>query len=325
MFRNLIFDWSGTLCDDLALTLEATNYVFSRYGCEALDVEAFRAEFQLPYPEYYAWKIPNATMEELEGYYRYAFDRAASSIRLLPHARAFMDFCRSRGIRCFVLTSMDSNAFDQQVREQGLFDYFEHIHSGIRNKEHYIPSLMAQHNLVPAETAFIGDMQHDIYAAHCAGITSIGVLTGYNNAEQLSVAKPQLTVPTLAELQSLMERFPARQKECISLNGLQFSCHIGVPDEERASAQLLSADITITPKRAFSEMEDDITATICYATLTEALIAKAQEEPTKLIESLAHKLARCCVEDFAAQSAEVTLYKQILPQMKSSSVTTSYP
>ena len=31
MFKNLLFDWSGTLCDDLALTLEATNYVLSQY------------------------------------------------------------------------------------------------------------------------------------------------------------------------------------------------------------------------------------------------------------------------------------------------------
>lgn len=28
MFKNLIFDWSGTLVDDLALTLDASNYVF---------------------------------------------------------------------------------------------------------------------------------------------------------------------------------------------------------------------------------------------------------------------------------------------------------
>ena len=32
MFKNIIFDWSGTLVDDLALTLDASNYVFSQYG-----------------------------------------------------------------------------------------------------------------------------------------------------------------------------------------------------------------------------------------------------------------------------------------------------
>ena len=37
MFKNLIFDWSGTLVDDLALTLDASNYVFSQYGKPCMD------------------------------------------------------------------------------------------------------------------------------------------------------------------------------------------------------------------------------------------------------------------------------------------------
>lgn len=32
MFKNIIFDWSGTLVDDLALTLDASNYVFPNTG-----------------------------------------------------------------------------------------------------------------------------------------------------------------------------------------------------------------------------------------------------------------------------------------------------
>ena len=51
MFKNLIFDWSGTLVDDLALTLDASNYVFSQYGKPCMDRDEFRAEFQLPYPD----------------------------------------------------------------------------------------------------------------------------------------------------------------------------------------------------------------------------------------------------------------------------------
>ena len=240
MFRNLIFDWSGTLCDDLALTLEATNYVLSQYGKDALNREQFRDEFQLPYPDYYAWKTPGASLTDLEKYYRHAFDNAVTQVTIIPHAKEFLEFCRSRGIRCFILTSMDPRAFDEQARYLGLKDYFEHIHSGVRNKEEYIYTLLRQHQLNPADTAFIGDMQHDIHAAHCAGIIGIGVLTGYNNAAQLSVSNPDLTVPHLGALQSLMERSgtrPAAATDTIHVNGLEFSCHIGVPAEERATPQ----------------------------------------------------------------------------------------
>ncbi len=328
MFRNLIFDWSGTLCDDLALTIEATNHVFDHFKRPRLDVESFRAEFYLPYPQYYETKIPEASMEELEDLYRYAFDRAVTTVKLLPHARRFMSFCAAQGIRCFILTSMDSKAFALQVEETGLAPYFEHIHSGIRNKEIYIGQLMEQHGLIPDETAFIGDMSHDIDAAHCASITGIGVLTGYNNAQQLVAASPELIVPDLKALQGLMQRAAVAQPVAydeILLNELRFDCHIGVPDEERATPQTLWANITLATPARFSEMSDGLEKTICYDTLTQALIRCAQQEPTCLIETLAHKLARCCVEDFGARHATVELHKTILPQMKTSAVRTTYP
>lgn len=328
MFRNLIFDWSGTLCDDLALTLEATNYVLAQYNRPALTRDAFRNEFQLPYPEYYAWKTPEARLVDLEKYYRHAFDHAVTQVTVIPHARAFLDFCRSRGIRCFILTSMDPRAFDEQARFLGLKEYFEHIHSGVRNKEEYIYNVLNQHHLNPADTAFIGDMQHDINAAHSAGIIGIGVLTGYNNAAQLAAATPDLTVPHLGALQSLMERSgpsPAtnRAGDTICINGLEINCCIGVPEEERAEPQRLVANVSLTPPTTFAGMQEDIDQTINYDALARHLIALAQEQPTILLETLCHRLATACVQDFGATSATVELHKFILPFTQSVSVRSS--
>ena len=323
MFRNLIFDWSGTLCDDMALTIEATNYVLAQYDRAPLDRAAFRAEFQLPYPDYYATKIPEARLEDLENYYRKAFAASQVGVTIIPHAREFVQWCRSRGIRCFILTSMDPKAFLEQATLLGMYDYFEHIHSGIHNKEHYIATLMQQHGLKPEETAFIGDMQHDIRAAHCAGITGIGVLTGYNNPTQLAEAAPELTVPNLAALRKLMATAPAPAADTIHLNKLELSCCIGVPAEERATPQRLTANITLTPPCSFAGMAEDIARTIDYHALSLRLEALVQEQPTVLLETLAHKLATCCVQEFGAISATVELHKYILPQLASTAVRTT--
>lgn len=321
MFKNLLFDWSGTLCDDMALTIEATNYVLAQYGREPLDRKAFRAEFQLPYPDYYAWKTPEAQLEDLEAHYRYAFGKSHTKVTPIPHAMAFMRFCRERGIRCFTLTSMDPKAFEEQSKELGFFDFFEHIHSGIHNKEHYIPTLMRQHGLKPEETAFIGDMQHDMRAAHCAGVTGIGVLTGYNNAEQLAEAEPDLTVPNLSCLQRLMERNTvAPAGECIRINALELQCRIGVPEEERATPQRLTADVRITVPHTFRAMEEDITRTIDYYALSRRLQTLAAERPYVLVETLAQALADACTQEFGACTATVELHKYILPDTRSVSV-----
>ena len=324
MFRNILFDWSGTLCDDLALTIECTNYVLGVYGLEPLNETSFRAEFQLPYPTYYAHKTPGVPLEEIEAHYRHVLANPQSRVTVLPHAREFLEFCAASGIRCFILSSMDSKAFAEQAKELGVDHFFEGIHTGILNKEAHIHALMQQHGLRAADTAFIGDMQHDMHAAHCAGVFAVGVLTGYNNATQLHEAAPDVVVPHLGMLQQLMQRSaPARplRREKVSLHGLSFECCLGVPEAERATPQALKADITITPRCAFADMADDLARTIDYDALAQSLISLAQAEPTCLLETLAHKLAAHCVQDWGAAEAEVRLHKFILPNTASVSAT----
>lgn len=322
MFKNLLFDWSGTLCDDMALTIEATNYVLAQYGREPLDRRSFREEFQLPYPEYYAWKTPEAKLEDLENHYRYAFGKSHTPVTPIPHAMEFMRFCKAQGIRCFTLTSMDPKAFVEQSKALGFHDFFEHIHSGIHNKEHYIPTLMRQHGLRPEETAFIGDMQHDMRAAHCAGVTAIGVLTGYNSPAQLAEAEPDITVPHLGCLRDLLERSNAAAVgESIRLHGLELMSRIGVPDEERAEPQRLTADITLQVPTPFRAMGEDISRTVDYFALATRITELADERPYVLLETLAQCIADCCTQEFAATAAAVELHKYIMPNTVSVSVT----
>src|SRR5438270_555917 len=43
VIRNIIFDWSGTLVDDLPAVWKATNSVFVQAQCPELTLEQFRA------------------------------------------------------------------------------------------------------------------------------------------------------------------------------------------------------------------------------------------------------------------------------------------
>ena len=69
-----------------------------------------------------------------------------------------------------------------------------------------------ENQLVPEETLFIGDMQHDIETARYGGIHSCAVLTGYNTLEQLREAKPDLIVEHLGELLHILEQDDMRLK-----------------------------------------------------------------------------------------------------------------
>jgi phosphoglycolate phosphatase-like HAD superfamily hydrolase/ADP-ribose pyrophosphatase YjhB (NUDIX family) len=206
MFRNLIFDWSGTLVDDLGPVIEATNFVLSKYGIGPMDREAFRRKFRLPYREFYDEILPGVALEELEQHFRPAFHGATAQTFVLPHAREKLDWCRGLGIRTFVLTSMDATAFDGQLTQFGLKGHFEATYAGVLDKRDVIHRILETHGLDPQETAFVGDMTHDVETAKHAGISSIAVLTGYNHAEVLAAVRPDITVPDLGVLRTILER-----------------------------------------------------------------------------------------------------------------------
>lgn len=206
MFRNLIFDWSGTLVDDLGPVIEATNAVLGKYDVPPFDRESFRRHFRLPYREFYTEILPHVPLEELEAHFRPAFDAALTPVTVLPHAREKLEWCAASGIRTFVLTSMDSTAFERQMDDFGLRDLFEATYSGVLDKREVIHQILETHGLNPNETAFVGDMTHDVETARHGGVSSIAVLTGYNHPEILASVRPDLTVPDLGALRELLDR-----------------------------------------------------------------------------------------------------------------------
>ena len=69
-----------------------------------------------------------------------------------------------------------------------------------------IHQILSENSLLPDETLFIGDMEHDIETSRHGGIASCAVLTGYNSLEQLREARPDLIVEHLGELKVILER-----------------------------------------------------------------------------------------------------------------------
>ncbi len=225
MFRNLIFDWSGTLVDDLGPVIEATNAVLVPYGIPAFDRETFRRAFRLPYREFYHDLLPHIPLDELEARFRPAFDAAITPVTILPHAREKLDWCRALGIRTFVCTSMDAIAFQRQLEDLDLAGHFEATYASVLDKREVIHQILATHKLDPTETAFIGDMTHDIDTARHGGVASIAVLTGYQHAEVLATARPDVTVPDLGVLKNLLERRSSRQGPVSTVGALIHDGH----------------------------------------------------------------------------------------------------
>lgn len=312
MIRNLILDWSGTLVDDFSATLEATNVVFQSYGKPGFTAEKFRRDFRLPYPEFYQEFLPEHSLEELEVTFKKAFLEAEGLVQPLSPTLGFLREATRKGLRLIVLSSMNEEALLRQAASFGLQDYFEAIYGGVLDKREKMGEVTARHGLVRSETAYVGDMVHDIHAAQAGGLVSVAVLSGYDPVDRLAKASPQVILPNVSELPALCAGAPAKLRADIVVNKLRFPVLIGVPDEERAKEQDIKVSLAIETPHGISGLGDEIEETIDYYEVTEAIKKLAGERPRKLIETLAEEIAVLVIERFGAQAVRVAVEKPIL-------------
>ena len=133
-YQNWIFDWSGTLVDDLAMVLDATNHVLAKYGKGEIGREDFRMSFRLPYAGYYEEILPGIPLAELEDHFREGFAHSEASgvtSPLLPYALEFLECLHSKDKRMFILSSMDAAAFERHAVELGIDHFFEATYAGL--------------------------------------------------------------------------------------------------------------------------------------------------------------------------------------------------
>jgi dihydroneopterin aldolase len=104
-----------------------------------------------------------------------------------------------------------------------------------------------------------------------------------------------------------------KSSDQIIIRGLRISCHIGVPDEERAHSQDLLVNVTLFPVESTQPLEDDIQRTVDYYAVALRLEAIAKEKPRKLIETLAEDFVSAVFAEFSVSAVTIEIEKFILP------------
>ena len=203
-FKNFIFDWSGTLVDDLGPVLDSTNKVFNHFGKPSFTREKFCSEFSLPFKNFYERFLPDISMPELELLYTKFFNESEEKVKLLEGSRDLLDVFKKSKINTYLLSSIQKQHFENQAAELGLLNMFNRVYTEALDKRDWISKLLKDNCLKQEETVFIGDMQHDIETAQFAGVYSVAVLTGYNSREMLEESSPDLIVNNLMEFKELI-------------------------------------------------------------------------------------------------------------------------
>ena len=201
MIKNIIFDWSGTLSNDMLLVYEAVMKVFDYFKVNRISLDEFRSSYTLPYMDHAKKFGITADKETLDGVFAQHF-RNSGFPQPLPGVELVLQQLKSSGKKMIVLSSHRQEFLEEEAARffSGHSVYFLKLFGSIHNKEEAILPVIKEVNFIPSETLIVGDTEHDIRAGHKVGLFTAAVLTGYRPKEKLALAKPHFVLNDLSEL-----------------------------------------------------------------------------------------------------------------------------
>jgi len=190
--KAIIWDWNGTLLNDVDICITAMNIVLSRRNLKAIDRNIYADIFTFPVRNYYEncgfdfsredFEVP--AMEFIKLYHEYL-----PQAKLHSCANDVLENFKSLGLKQFVLSAMEHQSLLKSLEDNGIYNFFEHI-NGIDN--HYAHSklemgkeLLEKIPFEKNEILMIGDTLHDKDVSQGLGIDFVLVANGHQSEVRL--------------------------------------------------------------------------------------------------------------------------------------------
>lgn len=188
---HLVWDWNGTLLDDVALVVAATNATFVRLGGREVTVEEHRRHFARPVAAYYARILGRPVDDEefaaLDEAFHVAYRAGLDACGLATDAREAM---AAWGGTQSLLSMYFHDDLVELVRRYGLGGALERV-DGRRalvdggSKAPYLAAHLAAIGAAPGNTVLVGDTDDDAEAARAVGAAVVLYAGGITDEARL--------------------------------------------------------------------------------------------------------------------------------------------
>lgn len=185
--RHLIWDWNGTLFDDLEIVVASVNVSLRRLDAPPIEVETYRSVYQRPLHRFYenllGRPVPAEEFRSIDDDFHAAYHALLDQARLTVDARRAVEMAAEAGHTQSVLSMWWHDRLVPAVRFFGLESHMLAVdgHRGTpgESKEHHLAGHVAQlGRLFPQvvqrdSMVVIGDVTDDADAARAVGVQCV--------------------------------------------------------------------------------------------------------------------------------------------------------
>ncbi len=192
--KTVIWDFNGTILDDLDLCLGIENEMLAKRGMKSgYTPEEYKEMFGFPVIEYYyklGYTFEDESYDEISVEFNRMYDAGFDTCTLVDGFEELISESLKKGYRNVILSASRQEALDDQCRKLGIDSCFDEI-LGMDNmlatsKTKMAQRWMEQSDVNPEECLYIGDTDHDLDTAKALGIDNcILVSCGHQSYERL--------------------------------------------------------------------------------------------------------------------------------------------
>ncbi len=207
--ETIVWDWNGTLLNDVALCQHTINRMLKKRGLPTLDHEQYQRVFQFPIIEYYrkaGFDFEKESFETLAKEYMEYYQPHSVACTLHAHALDVLEQLAKEGKHQVLLSASRLDLLQEQLTHYPLSSCFEQV-LGIsdyyaRSKVQIAQRFVMESKQDRESIVFIGDSVHDYEVAKAAGCACVLIANGHEHKEKL-LQCDCLTIDRIEELPTL--------------------------------------------------------------------------------------------------------------------------
>ncbi|KVN07013.1 MULTISPECIES: HAD family hydrolase [unclassified Burkholderia] len=224
--EHVVFDWNGTLIDDIDLAVLSVNRCGERFGVPPVTRERYRALFGFPIADFYAalgFDFSTTPFAMIVRHYLESFDPQVAECKLHEGALDLLDAARVAGVGVSILSASHRDILLDTLDAKGLRGRFAQIVglSDNRATSKVVEAAQLQQTLnrPPERTLYVGDTLHDYEVSRSIGWQTVLVSTGHQDVQRLRGSGARVCAGLADLLAQLAPAWRTRDDERSARNG----------------------------------------------------------------------------------------------------------
>lgn len=190
-YSLVIWDFNGTLIDDVEAALGAVNDMLIKREQPQIDIAKYKSAVDIPIWKFYETVfLPDTitqdeAIEEFEiGYNKYLCDEP-----LMDGAKDLLEYFSSRGTKQIVLSASHVNKVKSRLAELDILHFFHKVlgrnDDNVEDKSYLARQYFSDSVITPSEVLVIGDCVNDYEMAQNLGCDCILTTQGHHSRQEM--------------------------------------------------------------------------------------------------------------------------------------------